>query len=345
MNIDFHAHFYPEEYLKRLEASTGDVRIEKNEKGEKIILSMGARAGPVTPDFFDIEVRLDKIKEHRVDMQVLSSPHPGVDRFSPEESAEMSRLINNGLAQAAKKYPEHFQGLAMLPLIDTRLALKELDRAVLELGLKGISILTNVAGKTLDSDFLLPVYARAQALGIPIFIHPTTPLGAQVMQEWRLAIILGFEFDIMLSATRLAYSGILERFPELNFVVSHLGAGLPFLAGRIDRGYHDPTCGIKTKKPTSAYLKDLYCDTVSFYQPALMMAYEFYGPERMVLGSDFPLLIGDLPGAVPSVEEMDIPEEDKQKILGENVKRLLKLGTDGKVLKALMEEKAKEREL
>jgi len=288
---------------------------------------MGAKAGPVTKEFFDIEVRLDRIKESRVDMQVLSTPHPGVDRFSPDESAEMSRVINDGLSRVVKKYPKHFQALAMLPLIDTKLALKELDRAVLDLGLRGMCMLTNVAGKTLDFDFLLPVYERAQSLGIPIFIHPTTPLGAQVMQEWRLAVILGFEFDVMLSATRLAYSGVLERLPELNFVISHLGAGLPFLAGRIDRGYHDPTCGIKTKKPTSEYLKELYCDTVSFYKPALMMAYQFYGADRMVLGSDFPLLIGDLPAAVPSIEAMDIPDEEKQKILGENVIRLLKLKT------------------
>ena len=288
---------------------------------------MGTKVGTVTEEFFDIEARLDRIKENRVDMQILSTPHPGVDRFSPDESAEMSRVINDGLAKVVKKYPKNFQALAMLPLIDTKLALKELDRAILDLGLKGMCMLTNVAGKTSDSDFLLPVYERAQALGIPIFIHPTTPLGAQVMQEWRLAVILGFEFDVMLSATRLAYSGVLERFPELNFVISHLGAGIPFLAGRIDRGYHDPTCGIKTKKPTSEYLKELYCDTVSFYQPALMMAYQFYGAERMVLGSDFPLLIGDLPGAVPSIEEMDISKEEKEKILGGNVKRLLRLKT------------------
>jgi aminocarboxymuconate-semialdehyde decarboxylase len=325
MNIDFHAHFYPEDYLKKLEASQGDVRIETDAKGQRWILSMGAKAGPITPDFFDIDTRVERITEHRVDMQILSSPHPGVDRFSPEESADMSRAINDGIAKAVRRSPKHFQGVAMLPLIDTKLALKELDRAVLDLGMKGLCMLSNVAGKMLDGDFLLPIYERAQELGVPIFIHPTTPLGAQVMQEWRLAIILGFEFDIVLSATRLAYSGILERFPELNFVISHLGAGIPFLAGRIDRGYFDPTCGIKTKKPTSEYLRDLYCDTVSFYQPALALAYEFYGASRMVLGSDFPLIIGDLPAAVPSIEAMPIPKREKEKILGENVIELLKL--------------------
>jgi aminocarboxymuconate-semialdehyde decarboxylase len=311
--------------LKRLEDSKGEVRIEKNDKGERIILSMGAKAGPVTEDFFDIEVRLDKIKRNRIDMQILTTPHPGVDRFSPDESAEMSRVINDGLAKVVKKYPKHFQALAMLPLIDTKLALKELDRAIFDLGLKGICMLTNIAGQTSDSDFLLPVYERAQSLGVPIFIHPTTPVGAQVMKEWRLAIILGFEFDIMLSATRLAYSGILERFPELKFVIAHLGAGIPFLAARIDRGYHDPTCGIKTKKPTSEYLKELHTDAVCFYQPALMMAYEFFGADRMVMGSDFPLPIGDLEAAVPSIEQMKISNEDKEKILGRNVERLLRL--------------------
>ena len=325
MNIDFHCHLYPEEYLKKLEASKGDVRIEKNEKGEKIILSMGARAGPVTEDFFDIEVRLDKIKQNNIDMQILTTPHPGIDRFSPGESAEMSRVINDGLSKVVKKYPNHFQGLAMLPLIDIKLALKELERAIFDLGLKGICMLTNIAGQTPDSDFLLPVYERAQSLGVPIFIHPTTPVGAQVMKEWRIAIILGFEFDVMLSATRLAYAGIFERFPELNFIIAHLGAGIPFLAGRIDRGYHDPTCGIRTKRPTSDYLKELYCDTVSFYQPALKLAYEFFGADRMVMGSDFPLPIGDLEAAVSSIEEMDISGEEKEKILGKNVERLLGL--------------------
>lgn len=327
MHIDFHCHFYPEDYLKKLEASKGDVRIEKNEKGEKIILSMGAKAGPVTEDFFDIEVRLDKIRQNRIDMQILTTPHPGIDRFTAGESAEMARIINDGLAKVVKKYPNNFQALAMLPLIDTKLALKEFDRAIFDLGLKGMCMLTNVAGQTSDSDFLLPVYEKAQSLGVPIFIHPTTPVGAQVMKEWRLAIILGFEFDIMLSATRLAYSGILEKFPELHFVISHLGAGIPFLVGRIDRGYHDPMCGVKTKRPTSEYLKDLYTDSVSFYQPGLKMAYEFFGPDRIVMGSDFPLPIGDLEAAVPSIEEMDIPQRDKEKILGENVERLLKLGT------------------
>src|SRR3970282_1300053 len=192
MNIDFHAHLYPEEYLKKLEASKGDVRIEKNEKGEKIILSMGAKAGPVTEDFFDAEVRLDRIKKNNVDMQILSTPHPGVDRFSPAESAEMCKIINDGLSRVVKKHPNHFQALAMLPLIDTKLALKELDRAVLDLGLKGLCMLTNIAGRPPDSDFMPPIYERAQALGVPVFIHPTTPAGAEVMKEWRLAIILGF---------------------------------------------------------------------------------------------------------------------------------------------------------
>jgi aminocarboxymuconate-semialdehyde decarboxylase len=325
MNIDFHCHFYPEQYLTRLEASRGDVRIEKNENGQSLILSMGAKAGPVTEDFFDIEVRLDKIKQNDIDMQILTTPHPGIDRFSPAESAEMSRIINDGLAAVVKKYPRNFQALAMLPLIETRQALKELDRAILDLGLKGICMLTNIAGRPPDSDFMLPVYERAQALGVPIFIHPTTPAGAEVMKEWRLAIILGFEFDVMLSATRLAYSGVLESYPELDFVIAHLGAGIPFLAGRIDRGYHDPTCGVKTKRPTTAYLKELYTDAVSFYQPSLMMAYEFFGAERIVMGSDFPLPIGDLEAAVPSIQAMNVPEGDKQKILGGNVTRLLKL--------------------
>ena len=82
MNVDFHCHFYPEEYLNKLEASRGDVRIERDDKGRPFILSMGAKAGPVTADYFDIELRVDKIKQHDIDMQILTTPHPGIDRFS-----------------------------------------------------------------------------------------------------------------------------------------------------------------------------------------------------------------------------------------------------------------------
>ena len=186
-------------------------------------------------------------------------------------------------------------------------------------------MLTNVAGKMVDSDFLLPVYERAQELGVPIFIHPTTPLGAQVMQEWRLAIILGFEFDIVLSATRLAYSGILDKFPELEL------RDLPSrrrhsLSRRQNRPrLSRPDLRHQDQKPTSEYLRDLYCDTVSFYQPALMMAYEFYGAGSMVLGSDFPLIIGDLPGRRAEHRGDADPKREKEKILGENVIQLLKL--------------------
>src|SRR4029434_3805531 len=116
----------------------------------------------------------------------------------------MARIINDGLSQVVKKYPKSFQALAMLPLIDTKMALKELDRAIFDLGLKGLCMLTNVAGQTSDSDFLLPVYERAQDLGVPIFIHPTTPVGAQVMKEWRLSDLSRFYFHLHLSLLRLS---------------------------------------------------------------------------------------------------------------------------------------------
>lgn len=238
----------------------------------------------------------------------------------------MARLINDGLAEVSRKHPRHFRGLASLPLIDMPSAMRELERAVHELGMVGVAILTNVAGRSPAEPEFYPLYARLQELGLPLFMHPTIPAGVEVMREYRLAVILGFEFDLTLAPTKMAYSGVFERFPELKLVVSHLGAGIPFFIERIDRGYRDPLCGVTTPKPPSEYLRKLYCDTVCFAKAPLEFACRFYGADHLVMGSDFPLLIGDLPMAVPSIEMMEISDADKALILGGNVQRMLRLG-------------------
>ena len=121
--------------------------------------------------------RIEAIRQgfRRLDLQEGQAPVAVALPWRGEPHYHHVRALADGIAQAMRKSPKHFQGIAMLPLIDTKLALKELDRAVLDLGLKGLCMLSNVAGKMLDSGFLLPIYERAQQLGVPIFIHPTTP--------------------------------------------------------------------------------------------------------------------------------------------------------------------------
>ena len=326
MNIDFHAHIYPEDYLKKLEASTGDVRIETDAKGQKWILSMGAKAGPIIPDFFDADVRVDRIKEHRVDMQILSSPHPGVDRFSPAESADMSRIINDGIAKVVRKYPKHFQGIAMLPLIDTKLALKELDRAVLDLGLKGHVHAFQCRRQNRRLGFSSAGLRTRPGIGRADLY--SSDHAARCRGDARMAAGDHSRLRIRHCALgdALAYSGILDRFPELNF--RHLSPWAPVFHFSPGASTAVTSIRLAVSRPRNRRRNICAIFTATrcrFYQPALAMAYEFYGASRMVLGSDFPLIIGDLPAAVPSIEAMNIPKREKEKILGENVIRLLKL--------------------
>lgn len=325
MIIDFHSHFYPGAYLDELKKRSQYATIDVDQEGRLLIRYAGDYNIVVGPHV-DPEERLRAMDRHSVDMQVLTLTTPGVEREEPNYGMRLARLANDGFQRIVEKYPDRFTALAALPLQAPDIAVDELDRAVRDCGLKGATLFSNVNGEPLDSERFLPIYEKAAKLDVPLFIHPTSPINQAAMDAYRLVPILGFGVDTTLAVLRLVFSGILKRLPSLKLVAAHLGGVFPYLRGRIDVGFEAyPECRTNISEPPSQYLRQIWMDSICYDRDVLISAYRFSGPEKIVLGSDFPHQISDLDETVRRVRELDVSDDEKEKILGENAACLLKL--------------------
>jgi len=261
-----------------------------------------------------------------ISLTVLSLSNPWVDFEESKKAVTLSKLVNEEIAGAVERYPSKLIGLATLPLTNLNNALEELERAVEELGMKGIIMPSNIIGKSLDSRELWPVYEKVAKLNIPMFIHPATPIESEVMRDYNLGTTIGFPYETSLAIARLILSGIFEKLPSLKIVAAHLGGAIPYLIGRIDRGYAMfQECKTNISRPPSVYLKKIYLDTISFHKPALTCAYESVGPNRLVFGTDYPFPWTTPASAIKEIQGLNLSENEKCKIFYENAANLLRI--------------------
>jgi len=324
--IDFHNHFYPEEYIRELNSGEGYARVTTDQQGRELIEYTGDYNVVVGPHV-KLEDRLNAMNKYGIDMQVLSLTTPGVEREKASRGIKLARLANDGFGAITEKYPDRFRALASLPVQDPEASVDELDRAVRDCGLSGVMLFSNANGKPLDSQELIPIYEKAAKLDVPLFIHPTSPINASAMEDYRLVPIIGFTVDTSLALLRLVFSGILERLPNLKIVVAHTGGVFPYLRGRIEIGYNAyPECRVNIPSPPSVYFKkNVWVDTVCYDPNVLMSTYSFLGYEKILLGTDYPHQISDMENAVRRVKKLGIADMEKVRILGENAEILLKI--------------------
>jgi len=325
LNIDVHNHFFPKGYIEELKTGRGYASIGLDSEGRTLIYYRGDYNVVVGPHV-DLNERIRAMDKYKIDMQVLTLTTPGVEREAPERGVRLAKVTNDAFSEIVAKHSERFAALAALPMQEPEMAVEELERAVKDLGLSGATIFSNVNGKPLDSKEFWPIYETASKLGAPLFIHPTTPIDERAMEDYRLVPILGFTFDTSLAVLRLVFSGVFEKYSSLKIVAAHLGGTIPYLIGRIDTCYAAyPECKVNVKKAPSEYIKRIWIDSICYNREVFMCAYSFFGPERIVLGSDFPHQISDLEKAVKRIRELDLPEEVRRKILGENAAKLFRL--------------------
>jgi len=324
--IDFHNHYYPPAYIDALRANPGSVTVTDDADGNPVLHSPGDHNIAV-PGHRDIDYRQRVLDEAGVATQVLTFTSPGTHTAPPSEAAVYARLINDELAGIVQERPDRFTALGNLPLNDPEASALEFERLTGELGLKGAMLFGNVNGIPLSDESLWPIYERADAIGAVLYIHPTHPVGVEAMEDYWLMPLVGFTFDTTLAAAGLVFSGVVERFPSIRWVLAHLGGAIPYLAERLDRGFHAfEECRMHIQRLPSEYLKDFYYDTVNFDPAALRLAIEFAGVDHLLAGSDYPHQIGSLSSMVESIQALEIPDEDKTAILGGNTARLLDLG-------------------
>lgn len=319
--IDIHAHFVDRHYVDDL-ARVMRLDAERTADGKTLLRERGATVAWTRPDMFEVEHRLADMAQKGIDMRVLSVSAPNVYPWPITEQVAIARHVNDALARYCHAHPKKFIGLASLPLADVDASLREIDRAVQELGLKGVAIGSNVAGMALNDARFEPLWAKINALRLPVVEHPSFPRDTSDMGEFELPLRVGLMFDTTLMAARMIYAGIFERYPDFPFVLAHTGAALIMLMERLDNGYRlFPDCRKHIDKLPSEYGKRLYYDTCAFGEQALMFAIGAVGAGQILLGTDDPFIGSD----TTHVTRLPVSDADRAAILGGNAKRIFAL--------------------
>ncbi len=321
MKIDVHAHYIPERFV----AGDGNIRITR--EGTEEAVFTGRRTAVTTDSISNRERRLREMDELGVDVQVLSVlPTLFVNSLALDSAAEACRQINNAFAEAVSAHPDRFVAIANLPMQDPQAAARELERTVKDLGFRGAEICTNINGKNLDDRGLAPFYRKMDELDVPVFLHPSDVLGQERLRSYHLANLIGNPTDTAVAAASLIFGGVLKELPRLKFYLAHAGGSCPYLRGRWEHGWQVRLEGkVNIQRPPSEYLKLLYFDSLAHSVPALNFLLESVGPERVMLGSDYPADMND-PDPVKTIASLPhLSDAEKELIYSGNAMRLFKI--------------------
>ncbi len=323
--IDFHNHFYPPEYLEAIQSGPSNVKVTFDADGNPLVHYPGDY-NVLVPGHRDIDYRAKVLERAGVSKQVLSFTTPGTHVESAGRAVELARVVNDAFAAIVRERPNHFGAMATLPLNEPDASVEEMERSFDVLGFRAVMIFSNINGVALSDSRFMPLYESANKRKAVFYIHPTSPVGVEAMTDYWLMPLIGFTFDTTLAAAKLVFSGIVEKFSNIQWVLCHLGGAIPYLAERLDRGYSAfKECRANISMPPSAYLKRLYYDTVNFDPAALRLAIEFAGADHLVAGSDYPHQIGSLKQMIASIERLNVAEDEKTAIRSGNASRLLGL--------------------
>ncbi len=276
-------------------------------------------------------LRLKEMDEAGIDIQVLSHGAPSTQKLTGDGAVGLARRVNDRLRDAVSLHPTRFAGFAALPTSDPAAAADELERCVTRLGFKGAMLHGMANGVFLDDQRFWPIYERAAALGVPIYLHPSLPHPAVMdvyykdyVKDFPMVIraAWGFTVETATLAVRLVLSGVFEKYPGLNIILGHLGETLPFFVWRIDHALARP--GQK-----SLSFRDVFCNhfhittSGNFSDPALICCMMELGVDRILFSVDWPFVAN--PPAVRWMESVPLSDADKAKVLSGNAQRLLKL--------------------
>ncbi len=332
LKIDVFSHILPPRYLK-----------ERNARAE-FGGSQYARYYAANPALTDLEVRFRVMDQFPDVVQLLTIAGPNVESITePRDSIELAAIANDELAELVGSHPDRFiAAAACLPMNDIDAALREAERAIDDLGFRGVEIFTDINGKPLDAPDFYPLYARMVEYDLPILLHPrrtnTTPdYDGETTSRFLIYTNFGWPFETSKAMARLAFGGVLERFPTLKVITHHAGGLIPYFAQRVELSwdFNETLMGYQrdgqqgSMPPLDAY-RMFYCDTaIQGNTPALMCAYDFFGADHMVFATDSPYdsRFGERVylETVPAVEAMAIPDAEKEKIFHRNARRLFRL--------------------
>ncbi len=251
----------------------------------------------VQANTWDADARLRDCDEYGVDVQVLSTIPVLFSYWARGDHAyDVSRFLNDHIAETVAQYPKRFVGLATLPMQDPGLAVKELERSVKELGLAGIEIGSHVNKQNLNDPAFYPIWQRAEELGAAIFVHPWDMMGMDEMPDYWLPWLVGMPAESSRAICSMIFGGIFEKFPMLRVAFAHGGGAFPATIGRIEHGYkvRPDLCAVDNKCNPREYLGHFWLDSLVHDKKMLDYIIDLVGAEKIALGTDYPFPLGEL---------------------------------------------------
>lgn len=324
--IDIHAHYYPQAYLDVIEneGKRFSAEYRTTELGF-YFRTLDESDGPLPTKFIDLNQRLADMDAQGVAIQALSLTDPMVYWADGEVSHKLSIAWNDAAVAAHQAHPDRFVVLATLPMLDPDRAIDELNRVSKRPGVRGIYMGANIEGRDLDDPLFETIFARIEALGLPVFLHPLAPIvGGKRLEPYFLNRLVAYPFDTTIAACHLVFGGVMDRHPELQVTLPHAGGVLAALIGRLDHGWNAIPAAKHSRQIPSAYLRRFTYDTITHSKPLMEFIISQVGADRIMMGSDYCFAVGyDRP--VEVVEELRLSAEQRKMILGGTAARILKI--------------------
>jgi aminocarboxymuconate-semialdehyde decarboxylase len=326
--IDIHHHYVPKQLLEETRRHGKTLGVEITEAQGSYALSFaGSKPHRLQPALMDIDKRIEIMDQGRIAMAALEANTNSLGyRLNGEHGEAWAKLYNDCVIQLANQHPGRFVGMATVPLQDPPRAARVLEHAIVDLKFCGAFIGTNVNGQYYNVKDFDPFWGKAQELDILVVMHPEHIAGAERMTEYGLNAVCGNPADSTLSLGYMLYSGLFDRFPKLKICALHGGGFLPYHLGRFDKEFSTGK-GVRparAERAPSAYLKNLYFDTLVYDTDTLEYLRRKVGDDRLMLGTDYPYTLGDWMG-VDKILALDVSDAAKEAILSETAKRLLRL--------------------
>lgn len=334
--VDIHHHYVPAEIISEAKRHGSALGVEVSEEKDASI-RFSFNGGPryaLQQGLTDVEPRLAMMDKGRIAMAALdpSTNLIGYD-LAGEQAESWCRVYNECVRDFLEKYPERFTAMAAVPIQDPARAARVLEHAVTNLDFRGAYIATNVHHRYYDNEEFDPFWAKAQELDVLVVMHPENPAGTELMGAYGMRLVCGNPADTTLSLGILIYSGVFDRFPNLKLCTFHGGGFFPYHVSRFDREFvtgrqatrradrpNEPKC----HSLPSAYLKNLYFDSLVYDVETLDFLRRKVGADHLLLGTDFPYILGDWQ-CIDKIEALSCSTMEKQAILSGNARRLLKI--------------------
>lgn len=287
----------------------------------------GEPGRPMGPEYWDVEAKLAFMDSVGISQTLASLGNPWLDPFEGADAAGLTARANSYFAGLEEATGGRILGLGVLPQDDLALAVQTIEQVAATPALYGLVNGCRLCGRELDDPELEPLWTALEAAELPLLLHPHYVVGSEALTGWGHAfpVSLGFPFETTVAVARLVFAGVLRRHPGLKLAASHGGGTIPFLAGRLDAGWHsDPSVRERLTVPPTEDLRKLFLDALVYHPAALLAVSTFVGTERMAFGTDHPFSVSD-PGANLRAIDETFAGADREAVLSQSARRFFRL--------------------